>query len=276
MNDMFSFHIIESGYIMVDGGAMFGAVPKRAWKRRYKSDEDNLCRLSMRCVLAVSDQRKILIDTGMGNKHLKETAYYQPQGLQDMTHALRYYGYGVEDITDVVLTHLHFDHCGGATCTHSDGRVLPSFPEARYWLGKAQWESFQSPNKLEEDSFFADNIWPVYQAGQLQLVDTDTILCDGFSMRLFDGHTSGQLAVLIDTHDGKYVFAGDVIPTAAHVALGWISAYDICALTSLTEKERLLKEAVENNYSIIYCHDEFVISSKIKRLNDDYKAIISP
>lgn len=271
---MFLIHIIESGYIMADGGAMFGAVPKRAWARKYKSDEDNLCRLSMRCVLAVSDQKRILIDTGMGCKHTKKVAYYQPQHLQDITDALKHYGYTAEDITDVVLTHLHFDHCGGATYRDSAGRLVPAFSNARYWLSRKQWDSLQNPNKLEEGSLFADNILPVYEAGQLQLVDMDTILCDGFQLRLFDGHTTGQLVAYIDTERERYVFAGDVVPTVAHISLGWISAYDICALTSLTEKERLLEEVVENDYIIIYCHDESVVSSKIKRLNDDYKAIL--
>lgn len=269
---MFRTNIIETGYIMVDGGAMFGAVPKHAWFRKYKCDDDNLCPLSMRCLLAVSAERRILIDLGMGSKHLKEVSYYQPHNLVALNVALQKYSLGIEDITDVVLTHLHFDHCGGATFRNEKGIVAPAFPKASYWLSRKQWDNFNNPNKLEEDSFFADNIMPVYEAGLLNLIDGDTKLGDGFELRLFDGHTTGQIVAFIDTDNGRVVFPGDVIPTAAHVSLEWISAYDICALTSINEKERFLSEAADNGYTLVYCHDKDTISSKVKRLNDGYIA----
>jgi len=270
---MFTVNIIEAGYIMADGGAMFGSVPKRAWMRKYESDENNLCPLAMRCVLAVSKDRKILIDTGMGNKHAKEVSYYQPYNLVDISVIIRQYGCTAEEITDVVLTHLHFDHCGGATYNNEKGDILPTFPNARYWLSRKQWDSFNNPNRLEKDSFFADNILPIHQSGLLHLVDSDMELCDGLQLCLFDGHTTGQLVAIIDTHRGINVFAGDVIPTSSHIPLEWISAYDICALTSIKEKEKLLHAAVTNDWTLIYCHDKNIRSSKIKRLNDNYKAI---
>lgn len=271
---MFTIHIIESGYIMADGGAMFGAIPKRAWMRKYKSDENNLCSLSMRCVLAISGDRKILIDTGMGTKHLEQVSYYQPNQLLDLSMALKNYNCTTDEITDVILTHLHFDHCGGAAYKNSEGKVVPTFPNARYWLSCRQWDSFLHPNRLEEDSFFADNIVPVYETGQLHFVDEDMELINGFNLQLYDGHTAGQLVPFIETLEGITVFPGDVVPTSAHVSLEWISAYDICALTSLAEKERLLSKAVDDNYTLIYCHDSQVVSSKVKRLNDNYKADI--
>lgn len=275
IRSMFKIELIDSGYIMADGGAMFGAVPKRAWQRKYPSDENNLCPLTMRCVLAVSDQRKILIDTGMGDKFLDKVSYYQPYSLVNMEEVIEGYGYSTSEITDVILTHLHFDHCGYATKRDETGRVIPSFPNARYWLSEEQWNSFLKPNRLESDSIFADNILPVSEAGQLQLIDADTELCEGIKLRLFDGHTMGQIVVYIDGADGGiYTFPGDLIPTSAHVPLDWISAYDICALTSLNEKERFLSEAEREGYTLIYCHDVKHKMTKVKRLNDSYKAIL--
>lgn len=267
---MFEIDIIDSGYIMADGGAMFGAVPKRAWQRKYPVDEENLCPLVMRCVLAVSKERRILIDTGLGDKHPDKISYYRPHGLIHMQEAIASFGYAPEDITDVILTHLHFDHCGYAT-RWDNGKVIPSFPNAKYWLSRKQWENLQYPNRLEADSVFPENILPVYEAGQLQLIDEDMQLYDGISVRLFDGHSTGQLVPYIHTIDGIYTFPGDLIPTSAHVSLEWISAYDACALSSIKEKERFLTEAEQKGYTLIYCHDAKTTRSKVKRLNDNFK-----
>ncbi|MDR1883306.1 MAG: MBL fold metallo-hydrolase [Prevotella sp.] len=263
---------METGYIMADGGVMFGAVPKRAWQRKYAVDKENLCPLAMRCVLAISAERKILTDTGMGNKHLDKVSCYRPHGLRNIDEAVKEYGYAPEEITDVVLTHLHFDHCGGATRKDERGQVAPSFPNARYWLGRKQWASFLKPNRLEANSVFANNILPVYDAGLLQLADEDILLCEGFALRLFDGHSEGQLVACINTDEGVQAFPGDLIPTSVHVSLEWISAYDICALTALSEKERFLVEAEKEGYTLVYCHDAKVRKSKVKRLNDNFIA----
>ncbi|MFV0419653.1 MAG: MBL fold metallo-hydrolase [Dysgonomonas sp.] len=268
---MFEINIIDSGYIMADGGAMFGAIPKRAWQRKYLVDKENLCPLAMRCVLAVSKDRKILIDTGLGDKHLDKISYYRPHKLINMQDAIASFGYASDDITDVILTHLHFDHCGYATHTDKKGKIVPSFPNAKYWLSQKQWTNMQHPNRLEIDSIFPENILPAYEAGQLQLIDDNIQLYDGISIRLFDGHSVGQLVPYIQTIDGIYTFPGDLIPTSAHVSLEWISAYDVCALTSITEKERFLTEAEQKGYTLIYCHDAKVIKSKVKRLNDNFK-----
>ncbi|NDV96635.1 MBL fold metallo-hydrolase [Dysgonomonas sp. 521] len=269
---MFEIKIIESGYIMADGGAMFGAIPKRAWQRKYAGSEDNLCPLAMRCVLAISGDRKILTDTGMGDKHLNKMSYYQPHSLVGIGEEIKKYGLCPGDITDVVLTHLHFDHCGYATKAGENGELIPSFPNARYWLSRKQWDNYRKPNRLEADSILAENIQPVYDAGLLHLIDNDSQICEGFEVRLFDGHSNGQLVAYIHTDTGVYTFPGDLIPTSAHVPLEWISAYDINALKSLEEKGRFLWQAERENYILIYCHDAKVQMSRVKRLNDDYKA----
>jgi len=269
---MFEIKIINSGYIMADGGAMFGAIPKRAWKRKYPSNEDNLCPLAMRCLLAVSGERRILIDTGMGDKHLDSMSYYRPHGLINMEQAIQEQGYSLNEITDVILTHLHFDHCGYATVKDIEGNTVPSFPNAKYWLSTQQWNNFVNPNILEADSLLSDNILPVYDAGLLHFIENDQLLYDGLEIKLFDGHSAGQIAVYLDTANGKHVFPGDLIPTSAHVSLEWISAYDICALTSANEKLRFLQEAEQNGYTLIYCHDAVTETSKVKRLNNNFIA----
>lgn len=270
---MYEIKIIESGFFLADGGAMFGAIPKRAWSRKYRSINDNLCEMAMRCLFVISDTKKILIDLGMGNKHLKQVEYYKPYNLADIGEVLNNYGYTLSDITDVIITHLHFDHCGYATVADLNGQAVPSFPNAKYWLSTKQWDVFQHPNRLERDSIFADNLQPVVDAGLLRLIDKDTLLDEGINIYLYDGHTNGQLVVCIQTNGGIISFPGDLIPTSAHVSLDWISAYDLCAITSVGEKERFLKKAVENNYTLIYYHDAYVIQSKVKCLNDNYKAI---
>ncbi|NDV69670.1 MBL fold metallo-hydrolase [Dysgonomonas sp. 25] len=265
---MFEIKIIENGYFMADGGAMFGAVPKRAWMRKYPCDENNLCRLAMRSVLAVSDSKRILIDLGMGDKHLDEVKYYQPHALKDIDTSLQEYGYSRADITDIIITHLHFDHCGYATAKSEDGSITPTFPNAKYWLSRKQWDNFCHPNRLEKDAFFDVNIVPVHEAGLLHFIEDDTELYDGLRLGLFDGHSSGQLVAYINTIDGIVAFPGDLIPTAAHLPLEWISAYDISAIDSLNEKVRFLIEAVENEYTLVYCHDAYCVSSKVKHLQN--------
>lgn len=271
LSSMFKVEIIESGYIMADGGAMFGAIPKRAWQRKYPNNNENLCPLAMRCILVVSDNRKILVDTGMGNKHLEKVSYYRPYDLIDMREAVQALGYSHTEITDVVLTHLHFDHCGGATHKNREGEITPSFPNANYWVSKKQWDNLVSPNPLEADSLFKDNIESIDKKGQLRLVEKDCLLTEGFEMRLFDGHSQGQLVPYILTKAGTLTFPGDLIPTAAHVSLDWISAYDIDALTSYKEKERFLIEAEQEGYSMIFCHDIVNKEGKVKRLGNNYK-----
>ncbi|MBK5720262.1 MBL fold metallo-hydrolase [Dysgonomonas sp. Marseille-P4677] len=272
---MFKINIIESGYIMADGGAMFGAIPKRVWQRKYPANEENLCPLAMRCILAISENHKILIDTGIGDQHTKQISYYQPKELKNIAREIENMGYSINDITDIVLTHLHFDHCGYATYRNENENIVPSFPNAKYWISKKQWENAQNPNRLESDSIFIENILAIKESGLLSLIDKDISLYDGFSVQLFDGHTSGQLVVYINTKEGIHVLPGDLIPTSSHVSLNWISAYDICALTSVIEKERFLAEAERDGYTLIYYHDAFIKSSKVKKVNDNYKALIT-
>lgn len=265
--------LIDTGFFHADGGAMFGAIPKTAWSRRYPSDEQNGCILAMRSVLVRDGNgRIILVDNGAGNKHLKQLSYYKFFDLVDLKDELQSRGVACEDVTDVVLTLLHFDHCGYTTQkeVQPDGKHLlkTTFPNATHWVSRAQWENFLHPNALEADSYFIENMQAVCDSGKLRLIESDTTLCPGVDLRLFDGHTPGQIAPYITTSERTYVFAGDVIPLAASVSPLWISAYDTCPVVSYNEKIRMLEEATSKKQAIIYCHDAYTRCSTVKKVND--------
>lgn len=263
---MATINYIDTGYFFADGGAMFGAIPKTAWSRKYPSDEKNGCILAMRTLLIQTDNgRKILIDTGAGYKHLKQLGYYRFFGLHDLKDSLSLYHLKAEDITDVILTHLHFDHCGYCTKEEENGKLAMTFPNAQHWISEQQWHNLMHPNALEKDSLFKENILAVETAGKLNFIFNDTMLTPDVSMQLFDGHTSKQIVTTIRTESEIVVFAGDVIPLFASLSPEWISAYDICPLTSYDEKIRLLDKAVKENQRIIFCHDAYTLSSKVKK-----------
>ena len=257
--------LIDTGYFYADGGAMFGTIPLSSWRRRYPCDKQKRCVLSMRVGLIITECGRImLIDSGVGNIQKKFTTY----GFFDLTdicEALMVRGIQPEMVTDVVLTHLHFDHCGGTTSIRNNS-VVSAFPEATCWVSRSQWESAFHPNPLEIDSFSPDNIKVIEKAGNLQLIDSDMDLCEGIQFRIYEGHTAGQIVPYIQTDSATYVFAGDVIPLAAHISPLWISAYDILPLTSYHEKTRLLDEAATHNQIIVHYHDTYTPYSTVKKV----------
>lgn len=279
MSEKISFmdiQLIDTGFFFADGGAMFGAIPKTAWSHRYPSDEQNGCVLAMRTALIKTDSgRIVLIDNGSGDKQLKQLTYYRFFDRVDLAEELQKRGIACEAVTDVVLTHLHFDHCGYTTQKEigSDGKSAfrLAFPHATHWVSRAQWENFLHPNALEADSYFLENMQAVADCGKLRLVEQDTNLCSGIDLRLFGGHTPGQIVPYIKTDERTYVFAGDVIPLAASVSPAWISAYDTYPVTSYQEKVRMLEEAVRERQAIIFCHDAYTRCSTVKRVNDYFK-----
>ena len=248
---------IETGQFKLDGGAMFGVVPKVIWSKLYPADEHNLLTLSMRSLLAISGDRKILINNGMGNKNKeKHTLYFSLNDQEtNLGKSLAAVGLAYEDITDVFLTHLHFDHCGGSVELDHDGNLVPAFRNAVYHSSRQQWTWAINPNKREKPSYPSENLLPLHD--RLNLIDGDCELFPGFKVRIFNGHTMGQ-AIPFIRHKGRtVVYTSDLLPTSAHLPLPYIMSYDIQPLVTLAEKEHLIKEAVENDYILFFEHDYY-------------------
>ncbi len=250
---------IHTGNFKLDGGAMFGVVPKTIWNKVYPSDENNLISLAMRCLLVVEGDRRILIDNGIGDKQdEKFFGHYYLHGNQSLIGSLQEAGFSPEDITDVFLTHLHFDHCGGTVKYNKDRSGFElTFPNAIHWLSNPQWEWATHPNRREKASFLHENMIPVSESGQLKLFDGPFDLIPGFEVRIFNGHTVGQSIPFITTGNRTVVFMADIIPTASHMPLPYIMSYDTQPLISLTEKEKFLIEAVEKDYILYFEHDAY-------------------
>lgn len=257
------YELINYGFFYADGGAMFGAVPKRAWKRRYASDEQNRCLLAIRGLLVRVGARVVLVDCGVGQKPDKRLSYYQWKENLPIDEVFSTVGVTPDEVTDVILTHLHFDHCGGATYRDSQGEVVPQFPNAVHWTSRRHWEHAMNPSLLEADSFFRENVEVLLRQQLIRFVDGDTSIGDGITLYECDGHTVGQLAPLFVGEEGAVLFPGDVIPIAAHHSAVWISAYDIEPLKSLQSKQRLLDVARETNATLVYCHDAYKPESKL-------------
>lgn len=249
---------IEAGTFHVDGGAAFGVVPKKVWQKRYPCDDDNYCQLTMRCLLIDTGDRRILIDTGTGDKQLEYLKYYDFKGVINFDNELGKLGYTCSDITDIIFTHLHFDHCGGATKYNADrSKVELVFPNATHWVGETQWSNFLNPNVREGDSYFTENIIPVQQAGKLKFVSENQFICPEVEVRLYNGHTVGQLVGYIHLDNKTFVYVGDVIPLAANVPLAWISSYDVFPIPAMAEKKVLLDEAASKNQILYFEHDAY-------------------
>ena len=212
-------HALDTGTFGLDGGAMFGVVPKPLWSRRVDSDARNRIRLAMRCLLVETGDRLVLVDAGLGHKYDARFAdlYAIDHESATLTRSLAAHGVHPTDITDVVLTHLHFDHGGGVTERGADGRLSLAFPNARHHVQRRHWDAARRPNPREKASFFADNLDPLGASGQLVLADGDGELMPGLRVRVFEGHTDAQQAVLLDAPGGVIAFAADVVPTSHHL-----------------------------------------------------------
>jgi glyoxylase-like metal-dependent hydrolase (beta-lactamase superfamily II) len=251
-------HLFNIANFRTDGGAMFGVVPKILWSRVYASDNKNLIVLTLRSLIVETEGHVILVDTGWGDK--QDEKFFRHVYMHDgegLIEGLRSRGYRPEDITDVFLTHLHADHCGGGIRRKLNGNGYElTFPNATYHVSRTQWEWAVRSNLREADSYLEENILPVMDSGHLSLVDEESELFPGFSVRICYGHTPGLMIPVIKHNSGTLVYTGDLIPTIAHLPLIWNMSYDIESLKTIDEKEKLLKEALEGNYILIFQHDE--------------------
>ncbi len=247
---------IDCGNFKLDGGAMFGVVPKSLWNKVYPADENNMCNLSTRCLLVESTDRKVLIDTGLGTKQSdKFFSYYYRNGSFSLDASLTANGFNREDITDVILTHLHFDHSGGAVSLADEGKYEPTFPNATYWVSGTQWHWAMEPNLREKASFLPENFEALEKSGKLRFVDQETFFSKNIQLRFFDGHTAGLMIPFIDCEHHTLVYVGDLIPIAANIPASWVCGFDTRPLISVQEKEAFLHEALKNNYVLFFEHD---------------------
>lgn len=249
-------HVINTGYFKLDGGAMFGVVPKSMWNKLNPADGNNLCRWAMRCLLIEDGDRVILIDTGIGDKQdEKFFGHYHLSEMKDITQAVAEKGFRSEDVTDVFLTHLHFDHCGGAI-KRVDGSLLPSFPNATYWSNEQHWNWAVSPNDREKASFLRENILPIQESGLLKFIDLQKpVLTPDISLRVVNGHTQAMMLPQISYRNRTIVYMADLLPSLAHIPLPYVMAYDMFPLTTLSEKKSFLEEAAANDYILFFEHD---------------------
>lgn len=250
---------IETGNLKLDGGAMFGVVPKTMWSKKYPADENNLINLAMRCLLVIDGDRKILIDNGIGEKQdEKFLKHFHLNGEDTLESSLAKLGLSKDDITDMVLTHLHFDHTGGSIEWNEDKtKLVPAFKNAKYWVSKAQWEWATKPNKREKASFLGENIQPMEESGQLNIIEEEGELFPNFNVKLYNGHTDGQVIPHINYNGRTVVFMADLLPSTAHIPIPWVMAYDTRPLLTLQEKEQFYEEAIENDYVLFFEHDIF-------------------
>ncbi len=266
-------HTVLAGYFKLDGGAMHGVVPKSMWQRVNPADDNNMCSWAMRCLLIEHNDRVILVDNGMGDKQdEKFFSHFHPHGEETIEKSIAAHGYKPEDITDVFLTHLHFDHCGGSVKRDGD-KLVTAFPNATYWSSKAHWDWAINPNIRERASFLKENILPIQESGQLKFVETPNgeEWLPGIRIHYCNGHTEQMMLLEIDYNGKTLLYCADLIPSAAHISLPWVMSYDMKPLDTLAEKETLLTKAVDNNWVLVFEHDRNIECATLKR--DDKRRI---
>lgn len=248
-------HSIDTGYFKLDGGAMFGVVPKVIWNKLNPADDNNLCTWAMRCLLIEEGDRLILIDTGMGNKQSEKFfGYYEPFGDHTLLSSIKDKGFSPADVTDVILTHLHFDHCGAAVSKEGEQLKL-TFPNAIYWSNEAHWNAAVSPNPREKASFLKENILPIQESGQLQFADENTIIAPFINIKLVNGHTDAMMIPHIQYKDRTIVYMADLIPSSFHLPISYVMGYDIRPLDCLQEKDDFLKRGLAEKHILFFEHD---------------------
>ena len=267
---------INTGFFKLDGGAMFGVVPKSIWNKVNPADENNLCSWALRCLLIEDGNRLILVDNGNGDKQdAKFFSHYHLHGDYTLDKSLAKYGFHRDDITDVILTHLHFDHCGG-TIRRDGDRLVPNFKNATVWSNEEHWQWATHPNDREKASFLKENILPIQENGQLKFIPipnrenplrqlASANFTDSISIRIADGHTRAMMLPQIQYKDRTIVFMADLLPSQGHIPLPYVMGYDMFPMTTLDEKKTFLEEAVDNNYILFFEHDPKVECCTLQR-----------
>ena len=251
-------NIIDAGHFKLDGGAMFGVVPKSIWHKLNPADDNNMCSWSMRCLLVEDNGKLILIDTGMGDKQdAKFQGFYYRHGDGDLLTSIVRAGYSPNEITDVILSHLHFDHCGGAVQWNADRtRFQLAFPNAQYWTHSAHWHEATHPNAREKATFLKENIMPIFESGQLYFCDqVPDHFGPNIDLKYGDGHTQKMIMPHLKCNGKTVVFMADTVPSSGHLPLPYVMGYDVRPLQTMAEKEILLNDALANDHILIFDHD---------------------
>ncbi len=254
-----NLYAIDTGFFKLDGGAMFGVVPKSIWNKLNPADENNLCDWALRCLLIEDGDKLILIDNGIGDKQdAKFLSHYFLHGDDTLNSSLAKCGFNRDDITDVILTHLHFDHCGGSIIREGE-KLVPAFKNAIYWSNEDHWKWATEPNDREKASFLKENILPIKESGHLRMVNEHSsdfgLQTSDISLRFVNGHTAAMMLPQISYKEKTIVFMADLLPSIAHIPLPYVMAYDMFPLTTMQEKKSFLIEAVDNNYILFFEHD---------------------
>ena len=269
---------IETGNFKLDGGAMFGVVPKSLWERTNPANDQNLCSWAMRSMLVDYGERKVLIDNGIGDKQSdKFFSHYHLHGDASLISSLALNGYHPDDITDVFLTHLHFDHCGGGVKYNEKGELVTVFKNATYWSNELHWNLAMNPNDRERASFLKENLVPMKASGQLDFIKNDGIFLPGFDVLFAHGHTESQMIPHIKYKGNTIVFAADLLPSVGHIPLPYVMGYDTRPLTTLKEKKVFLETVAKKGYTLFLEHDYYQSCCTLKetdkgiRLNKSFQ-----
>ena len=272
-------YTIDTGFFKLDGGGMFGAVPKVIWSKTNPADENNLCTWAMRSLLIEDGNKLILIDNGIGDKQDDNfLRHYYLHGNTDLHSSLKKHGFSADDVTDVFLTHLHFDHCGGSVKWNKDRSSFEmAFKNAKYWSNANHWEWATKPNNREKASFLTENIIPIEESGHLCFVENEKNIFNNFDVLFVNGHTESQMIPHLKYKGRKIVFTADLLPSTGHIPLPYIMGYDTRPLITLTEKEKFLRNAAEQQYILFLQHDSYTECCTVKqtdkgvRLDETFK-----
>ena len=269
----FDINTIETGYVSLDGGAMFGVVPKTLWSRTNPSDEANRIILAMRLMIIKYKERVFITDAGVGNKMNEKLSkiYNVDHSKYDLISGLNNCGIQAEQVTDVILTHLHFDHVGGSTYYDEKGRLKLTFPSATHHIQKAQWEWAQKPSDKDAASFMKENFQPLKDYNKLNLIDGPGELIPGMELLLFNGHTPAMQAIKISDSKNTLFYCADIFPTSSHIPLPYIMGYDIHPMTTLEEKKRILPRALDEKWILLFEHDPYTVAGKLSLTEKGYR-----
>lgn len=268
----YKLHSIQTGLFRLDGGAMFGVVPKPLWSKTNPPDERNRIDMCMRSLLLVSDDKKIIIDNGVGYKLSQKVneIYGVDHSKFTLEHELQKLGYSTSDITDVLITHLHFDHAGGSTKLDENGKLQLMFQNATYHVQKRHWEWGQNPSERDKASFYPENYNPIKELGHLNLFDGDTKFDEHINLHVVNGHTAAMQLVTVNDDNTTLLYTADLFPTTSHIPLAYIMGYDLFPLTTLDEKKKFLTRITSANWLLFFEHDAFTETCRVQQTEKGY------